>query len=62
LHAALSIFRRLEPGHGRLTIASGLRALQQQLEAAREWDVLIEETIDSMRQRLLRLARPAQID
>jgi CHAD domain-containing protein len=52
LRAALSIFRLLEPGRRRPAVASKLRALQQELSAAREWDVLIEETIGSVRQRL----------
>jgi triphosphatase len=52
LRAALSIFRLLEPGRRRPAVASKLRALQQELSAARDWDVLIEETIGSVRQRL----------
>jgi hypothetical protein len=52
LRAALSIFRQLEPGRRRLVVASKLRGLQQELGAAREWDVLVEETIGSVRQRL----------
>jgi len=52
LRAALSIFRRLDPGRRRPAVASKLRALQQELGAAREWDVLIEETIGPLRHRL----------
>lgn len=52
LRAALAIFRRLDPGRRRPAVASKLRALQQELGAAREWDVFIEETIGSVRHRI----------
>jgi len=50
--AAFSIFRQIDPSRRRPAIIGKLRALQQELGAAREWDVLIEETIGSMPRRL----------
>jgi triphosphatase len=52
LRAALSISRQvtaLPPA----ALLGGLRTLQQELGVAREWDVLIEEMIDTMPERLV---------
>jgi CHAD domain-containing protein len=52
VRAAFSIFRQIEPSRRRPAIIGKLRGLQQKLGAAREWDVLIEETIGSMPRQL----------
>lgn len=52
VRAAFSIFRQIEPSRRRPAIIGKLHALQQKLGAAREWDVLIEETIGSMPRQL----------
>ena len=48
LRAALSIFSTMSPQRSLLGAAKKLRTLQQLLGAAREWDVLMEETISSL--------------
>jgi len=52
LRAAMSDFRQAAQGKRRPVIVGRLRAFQQQLGAAREWDVLIDETIGSMPREL----------
>ncbi len=48
MRAAFSIFRGAMPERHRIRIGDELRTLQQKLSAAREWNVLVEETIASM--------------
>ena len=48
LRAVLSTFRRALPGRGLRALGRQLRAVQQALGGARDWDVLVEETIDSL--------------
>jgi triphosphatase len=52
LRAAVSDFRRTAQYKHRPVVLTKLRALQQQLGGAREWDVLIDETIGSTPRRL----------
>ena len=52
MRAAFSIFRSATLQNHRLRLGDELRTLQQQLGAAREWDVLVEETIASMPRKL----------
>jgi CHAD domain-containing protein len=52
MRAAFSIFRGAMPENYRLRIGDELRTLQRKLGAAREWDVMVEETIASMPRRL----------
>jgi inorganic triphosphatase YgiF len=52
MRAAFSIFRNAMLGNHRLRLGEELRTLQQKLGAAREWDVLVEETIASMPRKL----------
>jgi len=48
LRAAMVILRKDAPSDGLTALGAGLRDLQQELGAAREWDVLIDETIGAM--------------
>jgi triphosphatase len=52
MRAAFSLFRDAVAKTDRFPIADELRALQQKLGAAREWDVLAEETIARMPKEL----------
>jgi len=52
MRAALSIFQSAMPENYRPRFAVELRSLGQTLGAARDWDVLVEETIASMPIRL----------
>jgi len=52
MRAAFSVFRGAMPENYRFRIEDELRALQRKLGMAREWDVLVEETIASMPRRL----------
>jgi inorganic triphosphatase YgiF len=52
MRAAFSVFRGAMPVNYRFRIEDELRALQRKLGMAREWDVLVEETIASMPRRL----------
>jgi len=54
MRAAFSIFRNAVPENDRFRIGDELRTLQRKLGAAREWDVLVEETIAGMPGRLRR--------
>jgi CHAD domain-containing protein len=60
LRAALGILRRASPSAELETANAQWRDFQQALGAAREWDVLIDQTIASMpkRPRLVRRMRP----
>jgi len=66
MRAAFSIFHRAMPENYRLRLAVELQTFAQKLGAARDWDVLVEETIASMpirlrkqrsTKRLIRIAR-----
>ena len=52
MRAAFAVFRGAMPKNYRFRIGDELRVLQRKLGMAREWDVLVEETIASMPQRL----------
>jgi inorganic triphosphatase YgiF len=52
MRAAFSVFRGAMPENYRFRIGDELRVLQRKLGMAREWDVLVEETIASMPRRL----------
>jgi triphosphatase len=52
LRAALVVFRDVIPGEERLGLAEDLRWLQRELGPAREWDVLIDETMQPAAERL----------
>ncbi|MGP0092399.1 MAG: CHAD domain-containing protein [Xanthobacteraceae bacterium] len=52
MRAAFSIFGYALPKKARSPIAEELRVLQRRLGAAREWDVLVEETIGRVPKRL----------
>lgn len=52
IRAAFSVFRGAMPESYRFPIGDELRVLQRKLATAREWDVLVEETIASMPKRL----------
>jgi inorganic triphosphatase YgiF len=52
MRAAFAVFRGAMPESYRFRIGDELRALQRKLGMAREWDVLVEETIASMPRRL----------
>jgi inorganic triphosphatase YgiF len=52
MRAAFSVFRSAMLENHRLRLGDELRTLQQKLGAAREWDVLVEETIASMPRKL----------
>jgi triphosphatase len=52
MRAAFAVFRGAMPESYRCGIGEELRALQRKLGTAREWDVLVEETIASMPKRL----------
>ena len=52
MRVAFSVFRGATPENYRFRIGDELRALQRKLGAAREWDVLVEETFASMPRRL----------
>ena len=52
MRAAFAVFRGAMPENYRIQIGDELRALQRKLGMAREWDVLVEETIASMPKRL----------
>ena len=52
MRAAFSVFRGAMPENCRFRIGDELRVLQRKLSMAREWDVLVEETIASMPSRL----------
>jgi len=54
MRAAFSIFHRAMPENYRLRLAVELQTFAQKLGAARDWDVLVEETIASMPIRLRR--------
>ena len=54
MRAAFSIFRDAMPENCRFRIGNELRVLQRKLSMAREWDVLVEETVASMPSRLRR--------
>ncbi len=52
MRAALSIFQHAASAGRRFRINGELRALQRKLAAAREWDVLVDETIACLPKRL----------
>ena len=52
MRAAFSVFRGAMPENYRFRVGDELRVLQRKLGMAREWDVLVEETIASMPGRL----------
>ena len=52
MRAAFSVFRSAMPANYRPRLGHELRTLQQKLDAAREWDVLVEETIAGMPRRV----------
>lgn len=52
MRAAFAVFRGAEPENYRFRIGDELGLLQRKLGMAREWDVLVEETIASIPQRL----------
>ena len=52
MRAAFAVFRGAMPESYRFRIGDELRVLQRKLGMAREWDVLVEETIASMPRRL----------
>lgn len=52
LRAAFSVFRGAMAGNHRFRLGDELRTLQQKLGAAREWDVLVGETIAGMPKKL----------
>ncbi len=54
MRAALSIFQDAAAANRRFRIGNELRVLQRKLGAAREWDVLIDETIGQFPRRLRR--------
>jgi inorganic triphosphatase YgiF len=54
MRAAFAVFRGAMPENYRIQIGDELRVLQRKLGMAREWDVLVEETIASMPKRLRR--------
>lgn len=54
MRAAFSVFRGAMPENHRFRIGDELRVLQRKLSKAREWDVLVEETVAGMPKRLRR--------
>ena len=52
MRAAFAVFRGAMPENYRFRIGDELRVLQRKLGMAREWDVLVEETIAGMPKRL----------
>jgi inorganic triphosphatase YgiF len=54
MRAAFSVFRGAMPENYRFRIGDKLRVLQRKLSMAREWDVLVEETVACMPSRLRR--------
>jgi triphosphatase len=54
MRAAFSVFRDAMPENFRFRIGDKLRVLQRKLSVAREWDVLVEETVASLPSRLRR--------
>ena len=54
MRAAFSVFRGAMPENHRFRIGDELRVLQRKLGKAREWDVLVEETVAACRERLRR--------
>lgn len=54
MRAAFSVFRGAMPENYRFRIGDELRVLQRKLSMAREWGVLVEETVASMPSRLRR--------
>src|SRR5450759_5098576 len=52
MRAAFAVFRGAMPKNYRFRIGDELRVLQRKLGMAREWDVLVEETIARMQRQL----------